>query len=165
MSDIFKVLCQDATNERFFGVCDDKPNQRAYLDIKDRNKWLAVVQNKLMKDVTFTALDNCIEFRTVDGKMSSRCEGVLTYDDVIIFVEAKERSGDASTWAKDADKQLRASIDDLKKKVDLSFFTIKRAAIANRKQNKFNEKHSVRMKKFFNDTGFILSVNSRIVIE
>jgi|SRR5581483_6315264 len=165
MSDIFKALCQDVTDEKFFGICDDKPHERAYLDTEYPNKWLATVQNKSKKEITFTALDNCIEMRGIDGKMSSRCEGLLTYNDTIIFVEAKERDGDSGTWAKKADGQLRISIDNLKTKVDLSGFKNKRAAITNRKQNRFNKKHSVRIKKFFEDTGYILSVDSRITID
>src|SRR4051812_42064336 len=128
MSEIFKALCQDVTQARYFGICDDKPHQRAYIDIVDGGRWMTVVQNDTRQEITFTALDNCIEIRKVNGKMESRCEGVITYNDTIIFVEIKQRVGDAHTWVKDADKQLRASITSIEAKINLDDFPVKRAA-------------------------------------
>ena len=165
MSDIFKLLCQDITQEKKFGICDDIPNHRAYVDLNNGSKWMTVVQNNSMLPVTFTALDNCIELRGTDGKMESRCEGIITYGNTIIFIEIKERTGDSKTWAKDADKQLRATISSIKSKINLDSFETKRAAITNRLQSRSKEKHTVRMKKFLEDTGYLLSVDNRIKIE
>lgn len=165
MSDIFKKLCQDTTQVKRFGICDDKPHQRAYLDITEGRKWMAVVQNDLEQEVTFTALDHCIEFNKANGQKESRCEGLLTYRGTIIFVEIKERTGDAKTWAKDADIQLRNSITLIESKINLQAFPNKRAIIANPLQTKSQEKHSVRMKQFLEQTGYLLSVQNRIIIE
>lgn len=165
MSDIFKALCQDITQERRFGLCDDRPHQRAYIDTLDGRKWMAVFHNDARREVTFTALDHCIEFRKANANMEKRCEGIITFSDTIIFVEIKERTGDAKTWAKDADKQLRVSIALIEAKVNLDAFPDKRAAITNRLQNKSNEKHSVRMKQFLEQTGYVLRVNNRIIID
>ena len=165
MIDIFKALCQDVTEEKRFGICDDMPHQRAYIDTIDGRKWMAIVQNDTRRQVTFTALDNCIEFRKANGTMEKRCEGILTFNDTILFVEIKERTGDAKTWAKDADKQLRISIGLIEAKINLASFPIKKAAITNRLQKGSKEKHSVRMKQFYNQTGYILSINNRIIID
>lgn len=165
MSEIFKRLCQDTTQEKIFGICDDIPHQRAYLDLVEGRKWMAVVQNDLKHVVTFTALDHCVEFNKANGQKEKRCEGILTYEDTIIFVEIKERTGDAKTWAKDADKQLRNSIRLIHSKLNLDEFTKKRASITNRLQTKSNEKHSVRMKQFLEQTGYVLRVNNRIILD
>jgi hypothetical protein len=165
MSHIFKSLCQDETDARKFGICDDKPHQRAYIDTEDGRKWIAVIQNDERKSITFTAFDNCIEFNKTNGKKESRCEGVLTYSDTIIFVEAKERKGDAQTWAKDADKQLRNSIKLIEAKINLNIFSIKKAAICNKLQKGLINKHSVRMKQFLDETGYVLIISKRLSIE
>jgi len=165
MSDIFKTLCQDVTNERRFGICDDKPHQRAYIKIEHDLSWIAVIKNNGRQIVTFTAIDNCIEFNKGNGKKESRCEGVLTYAETIIFIDAKERKGDAKTWAKDADKQLRSTIALIESKVNLDAFTEKKAAITNRLQKGSREKHTVRMKQFLEQTGYVLRVDNRIIID
>lgn len=167
MSYISETLCEDVTQARRFGICDDKPNERAYVDGNKNNgdKWMAVVQNDNRKKVIFTALDHCIEIRKANGNMEKRCEGVITYDDTIIFIEIKERTGDAQTWVKDADKQLRNSISLITSKINLDRYSIKKASITNRLRTRSKEKHSVRMKKFLEETGYILRVDNRIIIE
>lgn len=165
MSDIFRALCQDVTTAQKFGLCDDLPHQRAYIDEFDGQKWIAVVYNYFGREIVFTALDNCIEFNKPSGKGESRCEGMLTYEDTIIFVEIKERTGDADTWAKKADDQLRNSIKIVQAKVKLSAFLIKKVYICNRHRRNVNESHAVRAKKFQQDTGYILRVETRINID
>jgi hypothetical protein len=165
MSYISETLCEDITRDKRFGICDDNPHQRAYININDGSKWMAVVQNENRKEVIFTALDHCIEMRRANGKMESRCEGVITCDDTIIFVEVKERIGDARTWVKEADKQLRNSISLIESRINLDKFPIKKASITNRLQRGSKQKHSVRMRKFLEDTGYVLRVDNRIIIE
>ena len=165
MSDIFKALCQDTCNERKFGICDDRPHQRAYIDTNEGAKWIAVINNPERISVTFTAIDNCIELRTAENKMEDRCEGVLTYENTIIFIEAKERkSKKTKDWAKVADEQLRSTILSLSAKVALDAYANKRAAICNRLRTKNIEKHSVRIRKFYDETGYTLSVKNHIKI-
>jgi hypothetical protein len=165
MSNIFKILCQDVSDARRFGICDDKDHQRAYIDTDNGADWMAVVHNDNREEVTFTALDNCIEMRKANGTMEKRCEGMLTFNGTIIFVEIKESAADAQSWAKVADKQLRVSIASIESRVNLDAFPIKRAAITNRLQRGSKEKHTVRMKKFLLDTGYVLRVDNRINID
>lgn len=165
MSDIFKTLCQDITQSHRFGICDDVRHQRAYVDEIDGQKWTAVVDNGYNREIVFTALDNCIQFKKANGKDESRCEGMLTYEDTIIFVEIKERIGKASVWAKAADDQLRNSILIVEAKVNLDAYPTKKAYICNRHQRNLNESHAVRTKKFLHDTGYILRVENRIKID
>jgi len=165
MSDIFRILCQDITDAKRFGICDDKPHQRACIDTIDGRNWMTVIENDLRHDVTFTALDNCIEIRKDNGKMESRCEGIITYNYTIIFLEIKDRTGGANTWAKDADKQLKTSIALIELKVDLGNFLSRKAYISNRIQRGSKQNHPVRIKQFLEQTGYILRVNSSIVTE
>lgn len=166
MSTIFESLCEDITIERFFGICDNRSGERAYIntDPRQHSIWSATIQNKTRKQITFTALDKCIEIPRGDGKMSKRCEGVITVENTIIFLEVKERRDKASTWAKDAEALLKMTIENIEKRIDISLFENKYAAITNRLQRN-QEKHSVRMKKFFEETGYILHINHRVAIE
>ncbi len=165
MSDIFKLLCQDTTGERKFGICDNKDHERAFIDVADGRNWMAVILNDNRYEATFTAIDNCIEIRRPNGRLESRCEGAITYNNTIIFLEIKERLGPARAWAKDADDQLRITISSIESRIDLDDFTIKKAAITNRLRGNLTEKHTVRMKKFQEDTGYILQVAYRINLD
>ncbi len=85
--------CQTISNRKLFGLCDDPPpiSNPAYIDELNGANWIAVVVNEYLYHVTFTAIDNCIEINRIDGKQAKRCDGVLTYDSTVIFVELKER--------------------------------------------------------------------------
>jgi len=165
MSHIFSSLCQDQTNEPIFGIKDDNNHERAYLDYGNGRFWLATIENTSRYEVIFTALDNCIELRKANGHLESRCEGMLTYNDTIIFVEIKARTGDMKTWAKDADKQLRNSIALIESRVNLDTFTVKRAAISNSLMRRLGEKTTERIKRFKNETGYILTIDYRIRLD
>src|SRR6202041_2503309 len=85
--------CQTYSNKKLFGLCDDPPPAKnpAYINEKDGESWIAVVENEESFDTTFTAVDNCIVTRRGDGKIDNRCDGILSYDTTIIFVELKQR--------------------------------------------------------------------------
>ena len=57
--------CQCVTEKNLFGICDDPPppQKQAYIDEVDGAKWIAVVVNEDNQEVTFTAIDNCIEIK------------------------------------------------------------------------------------------------------
>lgn len=94
MSVDFKIAkCQTRSNRRIFGLCDNPSPAKdpAYIDETDGSKWIAVVENEERFPTEFTAIDNCIDIKHSDGKMEKRCDGVLTYNATIIFVELKQR--------------------------------------------------------------------------
>jgi hypothetical protein len=162
----FEEKCQNQTNQTRFGICDDpSPSKNpAYLDTKNINKWIAIVENNQGIEILFTAIDNCIEILRPDGKMDSRCDGMLTYDKKIIFVELKERNYKNSVWIDEADKQLRQTISVFVNHYDIADFYSKKAYIANRKKPQFQYSHKEKMQKFKNDTGFILIIENMIRI-
>lgn len=115
MSTDFSVAkCQDSSSKKLFGICDDPApaTNRAYLDEDNGTKWVAVVQNEYEYDVLFTAIDHCIQVppRPNDGRPSKRCDGMLSYNETVIFVELKERAQVGTDWIRDAEKQLKTTI-------------------------------------------------------
>lgn len=38
-----KADCKDESRNKLFGLCDDRPGKRAYIDEIDGAKWIAVV--------------------------------------------------------------------------------------------------------------------------
>ena len=162
----FKGKCQTFSSNKRFGLCDDPSpiKKPAYIDEMDGSKWIAVVHNDDLQSVIFTAIDNCIDIRKEDGSMSKRCDGVLTYNTSIIFVELKERKALGSAWVRDAEEQLRATIVYFENTGEAEDFTTKKAYIANNEHPKFKESQTLRMEKFLIETGYILRIENRIIL-
>lgn len=168
MSIDFKVAkCQTKSNKKLFGLCDDPSPARnpAYIDEHDGSKWIAVVVNDECYAVTFTAIDNCIEIKRTDGRMDKRCDGVLAYNTNVIFVELKERGALGSAWVKDAELQVRTTIEYFENTEDSEDFSQKRAYIANSEHPKFKVSQIRRMEQFLTETGYILRVENRIILQ
>lgn len=162
-----KTECQTHSDKKLFGLCDNPPPAKnpAYIDEDDGAKWIAVVNNEYLYDVTFTAIDNCIEIIKEDGKMAKRCDGVLTYDCSIIFVELKERGAIGNQWVTDAEKQLRTTISYFEQTEKAEDYKKKMAYIANSEHPKFKSSQARRMDQFFTDIGYILRIENRIKLE
>ncbi len=160
----FDAKCQGVSNNEKFWLNDDPhPSQNpAYIVECEDKKWIAEVVNAGKYLVTFTAVDNCIETKRIDGKMDKRCDGFLSYDSTIAFVELKKRSGLGKEWVKDGEKQLRATIGHFEAGEDAEKFTTKKAYIANSERPKFKESQTRRMEQFLNDTGYTLRIENRI---
>ena len=165
----FDERCQSKINSSKFGLCDEpSPSQKpAYIDTdicNEQEKWIAIVENKTEIEIIFTAIDKCIEIKRVDGKMDSRCDGMLTYPDSIIFVELKERMVENSVWVGKGEKQLRNIISVFKKNHNVDSYKSKKAYIANNKKPNFQSSQINRMEKFKDDTGFRLRIENTIKI-
>jgi len=164
--DFSEAKCRNVSNKKRFGLCDDPPpTKQAYIDEVNGAKWIAVVTNNSRKEVTFTAIDHCIEIKEADGKMAKRCDGMLTFDSTIAFVELKERDEKGNKWVKDAEKQLHSTIGYFEKSDEAGNFKTKKAYIANKERPKFKESQNVRMDHFFTETGYILRIENRINID
>jgi hypothetical protein len=160
----FDANCQSQTNQYKFGLCDDPNEDPAYIHIDDCSKWIAIVENNQEIEVIFTAIDKCIEILRSDGKMDSRCDGMLTYNNNIIFVELKERNYRNSVWIDDGDEQLRKTIAVFINHNNLAIYKSKMAYIANSKKPQFQYSHTERMQKFRTDTGFRLIIQNTIKV-
>ena len=162
----FKESCQCKTDQPRFGLCDEPSpsNDPAYIDIDVSNqetKWIAIVENTNKIEVIFTAIDNCIEIEESDGK---RCDGMLTYQNRIIFLELKERNYTNRIWIDEGEQQLENTINLFSKNYDMANYKSKKAYIANRRKPNFQYAHKDRMQKFRNKTGFRLSIENTIII-
>jgi len=157
----FDKNCQEQTDAPAFGLCDDQNLSKAYINTDDKSKWVAVVKNENQQQVMFTAIDNCITIKRDNGDMERRCDGMLTYDDEIVFVELKEMTAD---WIQDATEQVRETIRVFSESNDLSRFRKKRAFLCNKKHPQFKISHQEMMQQFRNKTGVRLIIHNAIVI-
>jgi hypothetical protein len=160
----FDANCQSQTNKYKFGLCDDPNGDPAYIDTDDCSKWIAIVENNQEIEVIFTAIDNCIEILRSDGKMDSRCDGMLTYNSKIIFVELKERKSKNSNWVGKGEEQLKNTISVFINNHDLAIYKSKKAYIANNKKPNFQSSQKERMNRFNDETGFRLIIQNTIEI-
>jgi len=160
----FKSTCQSQTNQYKFGLCDDPNGSPAYTDTDDCSKWIAIVENNQEIEVIFTAIDNCIEILRSDGKKDNRCDGMLTYNNHIIFVELKTRKSKNRDWCGDGENQLRKTINVFIANHDLAIYKSKKAYIANNKKPNFQSSQITRMDKFKDETGFRLIIQNTIEI-
>ena len=161
----FDANCQSQTNQYKFGLCDDpnKDKDPAYIDTVDCSKWIAIVENNQEIEVIFTAIDNCIEIFRSNGERENRCEGMLTYNNHIIFVELKERNF-RNKWVGKGEEQLKNTINVFIANHDLAIYKSKKAYIANNKKPNFQSSQITRMDKFKDETGFRLIIQNTIEI-
>jgi len=159
-----KSKCQTNSNRQTFGLCDDPPPAKnpAYIDELNGSNWIAVVENESQKQITFTAIDNCIEILRSDGKMKQRCDGMLTYNSTVIFVELKDRDAHGNAWVEDAIPQLKSTIEEFEDTEMADNFNKKLAYISNKQHPRFKSTQQRRMDSFFDDTNYVLRVQGRI---
>ncbi|MFK5976268.1 MAG: hypothetical protein QM493_07165 [Sulfurovum sp.] len=162
--DFFTPTCSNTISDSKFGLCDDPPPSiaPAYTDIIDESKWIAIVNNPNIYEVTFIAVDACLDIRKENGELDSRCDAMLKYQDNIIFVELKDRGGRAFKWIEKAESQLRITINHFKNNYLLFNNTKKVAYIANIQHPNFRSSQKSRMEKFRDDTGVRLRIENCI---
>ena len=152
----FEPSCTTNTSESIFGIVDAPP---ATLVFNHAEKWNVWVDNKNELDVTFTAIDGCLNIPRKEGE---RCEAMLRYKDAIVFVELKDADG--GRWAGKARNQLENTIIMFKRDVGLAGYARYYAHIANKQRPNFKSGGSSFSEKFENNTGFILKVSDVIEI-
>ncbi len=156
--------CKSSSSSKEFGICDNAApaTTPAFLNEDFPSSWIGIVNNTNEIEITFNAIDNCIEILREDGKMDKRCDGLLSYGNNLIFVELKEREG--GQWIKTGRNQLTATINRFKQEHDISTFDSIKASICNSLRPQFNSGHFENIQKFKDDTGYILSTKQRIDI-
>lgn len=168
MSVNFEVAkCQTNSNRITFGLCDDLPPAKnpAYVDEENGAKWIAVVENENRHNINFTAIDNCIDILKQDEKMKKRCDGMLTYNSSVIFVELKDRDAQGNAWVEDAIPQLKSSIELFEDTNMADSFKKKLAYISNKQHPKFKSTQQRRMNAFFDETNYVLRIQGRINLQ
>lgn len=161
-----EAKCQETTSVELFGLCDDPPPSQdpAYINYDTASKpgWIAEVHNKIPMEVTFTAIDNCIDVKRTDGTDESRSEGYLTYSDTIIFVELKNRI--SKGWLAKGRDQLIMTISLYNENHGLAAFVHKRAHVANAQRPFFESNFQSVIEEMKTRNGFILDVQTKIEI-
>lgn len=159
--------CHTYSSRKLFGLCDNPPpaNDPAYIDELDGSKWIAVVVNEANYDVRFTAIDKCIDTLKADGKMDKRCEGFLFYNSTVIFVELKEKGAKGNDWVVDAEQQVRTSIGYFEASDNADENYKKKAYLCNSQHPKFKSTQINRMDKFLTETGYVLRIENRIILD
>lgn len=149
---------------RIFGICDDQNKTPAYIDESDPSTWAAEVVNEDLKLVSFYPIDYCVDTLREDGKMDNRCDGLLTYEDIFIFVELKDRS--KHKWVQEGLMQLEASIKHFRSAhKELSAQSVIRAQLCNKQRPRAVVSCNVERDKFKEKVGCIVNVNKRITIK
>ncbi|QQS30746.1 MAG: hypothetical protein IPM47_07415 [Sphingobacteriales bacterium] len=153
----FDARCQSTTSEPVFGIFDAPP---AVLDFRDADIWILWVDNSEEIEVTFTAIDQCLDIPDNEGE---RCEGMMVYAGVLTFIELKDRN--AGRWAGKSRNQLINTINIFKKESGISRYNRLYGHIANRQRPNFKAGNKTFYQEFEDETGFILRVSDVLKIE
>lgn len=148
--DFFNTQCKSSSNKKIFGLCDDPPPAKnpAYIDEDNGENWIAVVENHYEQEINFMAIDNCITIKREDDTDAQRCDGMLHFEDTVIFVELKDRKGTPKDWKDKAENQLKETISFFEKQNEAQNYTSKRAYICNKAVRKHNTKNQKRIDIF-----------------
>lgn len=128
----FDAACQNSTAELRFGIRDTPP---AYITTTDAHLWIATVENTMQKNISFTAVDKCVENLRENGEEESSCDCILTYEGNIVFIELKEK---AKAWKNSGIEQLEKTIEIFSRDASLDLYPRRRAFVANRKHPNFH---------------------------
>lgn len=158
----FESACTESSiNHEEFGLCDDENGTKAYSDHVDQTKWIATVKNSNRENISFTAIDNCIDVFREDGTQEKRCDGMLTYPDNIVFVELKNQRKD---WMRDGLIQLETTIQLFAANHALSAIKHKRGFVSNKKHPAFQVLQPELKRRFFDQYRVRISAFSTIDI-
>ena len=125
--DFHVSACQEQLNNSLFGLCDDNNDQKAYTDVTNAEKWIATVTNDRNKKLVFTAIDKCL-IQNNEQRGRGRCDGMLTSDEHIYFVELKDQ---AKGWITEAIEQLESTIQFFIESHDITIYKHKELSINN----------------------------------
>ena len=153
----FQASCQSSTNVTIFGIKDVPP---ATLFFDNSDEWNVWVDNEIAKEITHTAIDECLGIPDTEGE---RCESMITYDDVLTFIELKDRDG--GRWARKARDQIINTISLFKRDVGVGNYRRLYGHIANKQRPYFKSGGKTFYQEFEDLTGFILRVNDEIKID
>ena len=166
--DFFISKCQtENVKDKIFGICDDEDLGKkapAYLDLDNKEKWIAIVENQTDIPINFTAIDNCVDIFRADGTQDCRCDAMLTNVDHIVFIELKDQKR-PTIANKYAEKQLQTTIDHFKLNHDLNKYKFKRAYICNKKRPNFNVGYQSRKNSFYKKNLILLFIQTQIVFK
>ncbi|MDM1395590.1 hypothetical protein HX049_00090 [Myroides odoratimimus] len=163
-------LCDDEENGNGLGDVANLHNEPAYLceDLeREESHWIAKVVNSEEKDVFFAPIDKCdLIPKRNDGNDSKQCDGVFMYDDVIGFIELKNRGDKESRkWINKGIEQLKVSIDCFEEFEFVRTYKVKRAYISNKKKPYVQQSEAMRSERFMDEVGYVLYIRGNVDID
>ena len=161
----FDLFCKTNSNNPIFGLCDDTPppEKPAYIDELSPPEWIGIVHNPYNYNVDFYAIDNCIIILKPDGiNKESRCDGMLHYDNSLIFVELKMRGN--SGWLIKARTQLTITIEKFMDNNDISTYKKVEAYVCNGLRPLAIQGNNIQLEKFKNETGLNMIAKQEIIL-
>lgn len=157
----FVAACQEPPlNNSIFGLCDDQNGLKAYTNTEDSTKWIATVKNDNQKQLVFTAVDKCI-IKDNEHQGRGRCDGMLTSDEHIYFVELKD---EARSWKADAIEQLESTIQFFIESHDINIYKHKKAFACNKQHKHFQEIDNELNRSFFRKYKVRIDVQAEIIV-
>jgi hypothetical protein len=159
-----------STTARLFWIIDDntEPDEPAYL--QEHAPFYETVtvmkEGNCDYEVHFKAIDKCVIFPApAPGADGSICEGLLFFDDWLIFLEIKDN--DQQGYAETAKNQLSRSIKvfGASHPAHLAASSVRKAYIANNDKPKAPNFSQTEIDKFeFQNAGFELVKSTKILI-
>ncbi|MDD4968555.1 MAG: hypothetical protein PHT07_03905 [Paludibacter sp.] len=165
------VVCIKTSHAERFGISDVNSDKRepAYLDIENEDSWDLAVMNPAKKLVTFKAIDFCVElFRPLvigspDRELIKRCEGMIFYEDKLIFIEIKNRQ--TGRWLIDAREKFEETIMSFRESHPDSKLIIQKPIIANRLFKGTHQNEMVQKRILKDSIGLDFILSTKISIE
>lgn len=90
------------------------------------------------------------------------CDGLLHYDDELIFVELKDRQ--YRGWVKTGCEQLAATVEHISRTSSFKIFCSVKAYICNRQRSFFSANYNCHIQDFKNRTGLELKIMRKIAL-
>jgi hypothetical protein len=157
----FGTTCQEPPlNNVLFGLCDDKKGAKAYSNTDDSAKWVATVKNDNKKLLIFTAVDKCI-IKDNEQHGRGRCDGLLTSDEHIFFVELKDQAKD---WITDSIEQLESTIQFFIESHNINEYKHKKAFACNKQHKHFQEIDNEFNRSFFRKYKVRIDLQAEIIV-
>ena len=159
------VVCKETTNAQRFGLCDDRSDERlpARINKTDEGQWQLTIENPLGKEVTFKAVDYCVDIYRIGNELIKRCEGFFLYDGNILFVELKH-SG-YKGWLSDARLKFQETILAFKEnhpELTLSYLP---PVVSNKLQYKTPQNLMIENQQLVDAIGLELKIRTKIEID
>jgi len=147
-------------NDSLFGICDDQDGTKAYTNTNDPQRWIAKVKNDRNKELIFTAVDKCI-LQDHDYPGRGRCDGLLTSDEHLYFIELKVQK---KHWITGTIEQLESTIQLFIEGNDITIFRHKKAFACNKRHTYFQEIDNELNLSFFRKYGVRIDVQADIIV-
>jgi hypothetical protein len=160
--DFYTPACRTQITAPHFGLCDREDGCKAHVDCENPDAWIVAVENKRRLALIFTAVDKCV-IKDGEAEESGRCDGMLTSEQHLYFIELKDKKHTKSGRAK---AQLVSTIEIFKRShpEKLNEYRIKKVFICNKGGRKNSFCTHEEQKRFHETYGFRIEINPRTIV-